>query len=44
MLRRVAEVLGASVRVTITPNEETAKPAAANLSETPVTYKIRRKP
>ena len=43
MLRRVAEVLGATVRVSIIPNEETGTPAAATLSETPVSYKIRRK-
>ena len=40
MLRRVAEALGATVRVTLTPKHET-KPMI--LSEAPVTYKIRRK-
>ena len=40
-LRRVAEALGATVRVTITPKDETAPPTFA---ETPVPYKIHRKP
>ena len=44
MLRRVAEMLGATVRVTITPNEGTGTPAAATLLETSTPYKIRRKP
>ncbi len=41
MLRRVANVLGATVRVTLAPKGE-AKPMI--LSETKVAYKIRRKP
>jgi transcriptional regulator with XRE-family HTH domain len=40
MLRRVADLLGATVRVTIAPKEETAP---LTLSETKVAYKIRRK-
>ena len=40
MLRRVAEVLGATVRVTLTPKGE-AEPMI--LSEAKVAYKIRRK-
>ncbi len=40
MLRRVAQALGATIRVTLTPKHE-AKPMI--LSEAPVTYKIRRK-
>jgi transcriptional regulator with XRE-family HTH domain len=40
MLRRVAEVLGATVRVTIAPKE---KAAPVTLSEAKVAYKIRRK-
>ncbi len=40
MLRRVAEALGATIRVTLTPKHE-AKPMV--LSEAPVAYKIRRK-
>ena len=40
MLRRVAEVLGATVRVTLTPKEE-AEPMI--LSEAKVAHKIRRK-
>ena len=40
MLRRVAEVLGATIRVTIAPKEESAP---MTLSETKVAYKIRRK-
>ena len=40
MLRRVAEALGATVRVTLTPKHE-AKPMV--LSEVPAAYKIRRK-
>jgi transcriptional regulator with XRE-family HTH domain len=40
MLRRVAEVLGATIRVTITPREETSP---APLAETRVAYKTRRK-
>lgn len=40
MLRRVAEVLGATVRVTLTPKEE-AEPMI--LSEAKVAYKIRKK-
>lgn len=40
MLRRVAEVLGATVQVRIEPKTETH---AMSLSETNVTYKIRRK-
>ena len=40
MLRRVADLLGATVRVTIAPKEE-ASPLT--LSETKVAYKIRRK-
>jgi transcriptional regulator with XRE-family HTH domain len=40
MLRRVAEVLGATVRVRIEPKAETS---AMRLSETKVAYKIRRK-
>ena len=41
MLRRVAEVLGATVRVTIAPKEESAPMI---LSEAKVAYKNRRKP
>ena len=40
MLRRVAEVLGATIRVTIAPKEESA---TMTLSEAKVAYKIRRK-
>ena len=40
MLRRVAEVLGATIRVTIAPKEEAAP---MTLSEAKVAYKIRRK-
>src|SRR5437016_6075607 len=40
MLRRVAEVLGATVRVTIAPKEETG---AMTLSEPKVAYKTGRK-
>src|SRR5947208_5163503 len=40
MLRRVADVLGATVRVTLTPKGE---PAPMTLSEAKVAYKIRRK-
>jgi transcriptional regulator with XRE-family HTH domain len=40
MLRRVAEVLGATIRVTIAPKEE-AEPMI--LSETKIAYKSRRK-
>ena len=40
MLRRVAEVLGATIRVTIAPKEEAAP---MSLSEAKVAYKIRRK-
>jgi transcriptional regulator with XRE-family HTH domain len=40
MLRRVAEVLGATVRVTIAPKE---KAAPMTLSEAKVAYRIRRK-
>ena len=40
MLRRVAEVLGATIRVTIAPKEESAP---RTLSEARVAYKIRRK-
>lgn len=40
MLRRVAEVLGATVRVTIAPKD---KAAPMTLSEAKVAYKIRRK-
>ncbi len=39
-LRRVAEVLGATIRVTIAPKEESAP---MTLSETKVAYKIRGK-
>src|SRR2546426_4544591 len=40
MLRRVADVLGATVRVTLTPKEESGPMI---LSEAKVAYKIRRK-
>ena|SRR6266545_303668 len=40
MLRRVAQVLGATLRVTLTPKAE-AKPMT--LSEAKVAYKVRRK-
>lgn len=40
MLRRVAEVLGATIRVTIAPREESAP---TTLSEAKVAYKVRRK-
>src|SRR2546425_3057516 len=40
MLRRVAEVLGATLRVTIEPKEE---PEPMTLSEAKVAYRIRRK-
>lgn len=40
MLRRVAEILGATIRVTIAPKEESAP---MSLSEAKVAYKIRRK-
>ena len=40
MLRRVAEVLGATIRVTIAPKAESAP---MTLSESKVSYKIRRK-
>src|SRR6266852_2464679 len=40
MLRRVAEILGATIRVTIAPKEETAPMI---LSEAKVPYKTRRK-
>lgn len=40
MLRRVAEILGATIRVTIAPKEESAP---MTLSEAKVAYKIRRK-
>ena len=40
MLRRVAEVLGATVRVTLTPKGETE---AMSLSEARVAYGVRRK-
>ena len=40
MLRRVADVLGATIRVTIAPKEE---PAPMTLAEAKVAYKIRRK-
>ena len=43
MLRRVAQVLGATVKVTITPKEATAPDAPMTLAETGVAYKIRRK-
>jgi hypothetical protein len=39
-LRRVAEILGATIRVTIAPKEEAAP---MTLSEAKVAYKIRRK-
>ncbi|MEO5802591.1 MAG: helix-turn-helix transcriptional regulator [Verrucomicrobiota bacterium] len=41
MLRRVAEILDATVRVTISPREESG---TAILSEAKVSYKTRRKP
>src|SRR5271165_2267585 len=44
MLRRVAEVLGATVRVTITPNGDNGSATPATLAESAVPYKIRRKP
>ena len=40
MLRRVAEILGATIRVTIAPKEESAP---MTLSEAKVAYKTRRK-
>lgn len=40
MLRRVAEVLGATIRVTISPRGESAP---TTLSEAKVAYKVRRK-
>jgi transcriptional regulator with XRE-family HTH domain len=40
MLRRVADVLGATVRVTIAPTDETGSMV---LSEPKVAYKVRRK-
>ena len=40
MLRRVAEVLGATVRVTLAPKEESE---SMILSEAKVAYKARRK-
>ena len=40
MLRRVAEVLGATVRVTLAPKDESG---ALALNEAKVVYKIRRK-
>ena len=40
MLRRVAEVLGATIRVTIAPKEESAP---MTLSEVKVAYNIRKK-
>jgi transcriptional regulator with XRE-family HTH domain len=40
MLRRVAEALGATIRVTIAPKDESTPMA---LSDAPVAYKIRRK-
>ena len=40
MLRRVAEILGATIRVTIAPREESAP---LTLLETEVAYKIRKK-
>src|SRR6267154_2180996 len=40
MLRRAAKILGATIRVTITPKEESAP---MTLAESKVAYKIRRK-
>jgi transcriptional regulator with XRE-family HTH domain len=40
MLRRVADVLGATIRVTIVPKEESAP---VTLAEAKVAYKIRRR-
>src|SRR5437016_14184739 len=40
MLRRVADVLGATVRVTLAPRGDSGPSV---LSETPIAYKVRRK-